>query len=79
MPFLMLCMASRTHYNQRSPYYHSSSQNVLDVSVIVRVSTALSRVVSVSQVELQRHWGLVIQEKMYTMPKGELRLLERVG
>ena len=79
MPFLMLCMASRTHCNQRSPYYHSSSQNVLDVSVIVRVSTALSRVVSVSQVVLQRHWGLVIQEKMYAMPKGELRLLGRDG
>jgi hypothetical protein len=79
MPFLMLCMASRTHCNQRSPYYHSSTQNVLDVSVIVRVSTALSRVVSVSQVVLQRHWGLVIQEKMYAMPKGELRLLGRDG
>ena len=79
MPFLMMCMASRTHCNQRSPYYHSSTQNVLDVSVIVRVSTALSRVVSVSQVVLQRHWGLVIEEKMYTMPKGELRLLERDG
>ena len=79
MPFLMLCMASRTHCNQRSPYYHSSSQNVLDVSVIVRVSTALSRVVSASQVVLQRHWGLVIQEKMYAMPKGELRLLGRDG
>jgi hypothetical protein len=79
MPFLMMCMASRTHCNQRSPYYHSSTQNVLDVSVIVRVSTALSRVVSVSQVVLQRHWGLVIQEKMYTVPKGELRLLERDG
>jgi hypothetical protein len=79
MPFLMLCMASRTHCNQRSPYYHSSSQNVLDVSVIVRVSTALSRVVSVSQVVLQRHWGLVIQEKMDTMPKGQLRLLVRDG
>jgi hypothetical protein len=79
MPFLMLCMASRTHCNQRSPYYHSSSQNVLDVSVIVRVSTALSRVVSVSQVVLQRHWGLVIQEKMYAMPNGELCLLKRDG
>ena len=79
MPFLMLCMASRTHCNQRSPYYHSSSQNVLDVSVIVRVSTALSRVVSVSQVVLQRHWGLVIQEKKYAMSKGELCLLERDG
>ena len=79
MPFLMLCMAPRTHCNQRSPYYHSSSQNVLDVSVIVRVSTALSRVVSVSQVVLQRHWGLVIQEKMYAMPKGEFRLLGRDG
>ena len=79
MPFLMLCIATRTHCNQRSPYYHSSSQNVLDVSVIVRVSTALSRVVSVSQVVLQRHWGLVIQEKMYAMPKGELRLLGRDG
>ena len=79
MPFLMLFVASRTHCNQRSPYYHSSSQNVLDVSVIVRVSTALSRVVSVSQVVLQRHWGLVIQEKMYAMPKGELRLLGRDG
>jgi hypothetical protein len=79
MPFLKLCVASRTHCNQRSPYYHSSSQNVLDVSVIVRVSTALSRVVSVSQVVLQRHWGLVIQEKMYAMPKGELRLLGRDG
>ena len=79
MPFSMLCMASRTHCNQRSPYLHSSSQNILDVSVIVRVSTALSRVVSVSQVVLQRHWGLVIQEKMYAMPKGELRLLGRDG
>jgi hypothetical protein len=79
MPFLMMCMASRTHCNQRSPYYHSSTQNVLDVSVIVRVSTALSRVVSVSQVVLQRHWGLVTQKKMHTMPKGELRLLERDG
>ena len=79
MPFLMMCMASRTHCNQRSPYHHSSTQNVLDVSVIVRVSTALSRVVSVSQVVLQRHWGLVIQEKTYTMPKGELRPLERDG
>ena len=79
MPFLMLCVASRTHCNQRSPYYHSSSQNVLDVSVIVRVSTALSRVVSVSQVVLQRHWGLVIEEKMSAVPKGELRLLARDG
>ena len=79
MPFLLLNVASRTHCNQRSPYLHSSSQNTLDVSVIVRVSTALSRVVSVSQVVLQRHWGLVIQEKMYTMPKSELRLLARDG
>jgi len=79
MPFLMLNVASRTHCNQRSPYLHSSSQNILDVSVIVRVSTALSRVVSVSQVVLQRHWGLVIQEKMYTAPCGELHLLKQDG
>ena len=79
MPFLMLNVASRTHCNQRSPYLHSSSQNTLDVSVIVRVSTALSRVVSVSQVVLQRHRGLVNEEKMSAMPKGELRLLEKDG
>ena len=79
MPFLMLNVASRTHCNQRSPYLHSSSQNTLDVAVIVRVSTALSRVVSVSQVVLQRHWGLVIQKKMYTAPSGELHLLKQDG